>query len=225
MARPARFWVAAARPSCSSERSPTRATRGSCSRLTIPVSRCGRARPPTSPGRWPTSSSPRRSSPPARSSPDCRPRGCVTWRRPCTRPKPPRWPGTAAAPPLSTPGPATSSAGRSARFRPSSICAPECCAALRAPPCWPGTRRGRPMRRRASIRSPPRPPRPWRWTPLWITPKTASRSSAGSASPGSMTSISTCAARWPCASCSAGARPGARGPPGSPWPVPAGGWA
>ena len=59
--------------------------------------------------------------------------------------------------------------------------------------------------RRTSSRWPPRPRRRSRWTPPWTTPRTASRCSAGSASPGSTTRTCTCAGRWRCASCSAAA--------------------
>ena len=140
------------------------------------------------------------------------------------RPRPPAWPAGAATPPPSTPGPGTSSAGRSARSRRSSTCAPGCSAGPSAPPRWPGTRPARRTTRRTSTRWPPRPPRRSPWTPPWTTPRTASRCSAGSASPGSTTRTCTCAGRWRCASCSAAARPGAAGPPAGPGrgPPPAG---
>ena len=87
---------------------------------------------------------------------------------------------------------------------------------------WPGTRPARPTRRRRSIRWRPRPPRPWRWTRRSTTPRTASRYSAGSASPGNTTPTSTCAGHWHCASCWAAAPPGGPGPASLPWPGPGG---
>ncbi len=73
------------------------------------------------------------------------------------------------------------------------------CAADQAPDELAARGRGR---RRAS-----------RWTPPSTTPRTASRCSAASGSPGNTTRTCTCAARSRCAACSAAARPGARGRP------------
>ena len=110
-------------------------------------------------------------------------------------PRPPASPHGACAPPSTTRRCASSSAARSARSRRSSTCAPKCCAASER-------RRGRRVGRRAdrrtiraSTRSPPRSPPPSPSTPRWTTPRTASRCSAASASPGSTTRTSTFAAR------------------------------